>query len=420
MERLKFTLFLSLILMTLSLPAQITIESCQEKAYKNYPLIKQFGLIDQTRNFNLENAAKAYLPQVGLSARATFQSEVTEIPIHLPNLTIEGLTRDQYQVVAEINQTIWDGGVIQSQNKITRASAEAEKQRLEVELYTLKDRVNQLFFGILLISEQLKQNELLLKELQVNFDRIGSYMKNGIANQADQDALQVEILKARQQRSALQTAGRSYREMLSALMKETISGETVLVKPENRLPGETSISYRPELLYFDAQQKMLESQQSVLYAANRPKIGAFLQGGIGKPGLNMLKNEFSPFYIGGIRLSWNFGGLYTLRNNLGKINMSQQTVEVQKETFLFNNSLLSRQQNNEINRIRDLIVNDDEIIRLRSNIKHSAEAKVSNGTLSVSELIREINAENMAVQDKALHEIQLLLSVYNLKNLSNQ
>jgi outer membrane protein TolC len=321
--------------------------------------------------------------------------------------------------VAEISQVIWDGGVIRSQNKLTDASAEVEKQTLEVDLYTLKERVNQLFFGILLINEQLKQNDLLQKELQTAYDRVSAFMKNGVANEADLDVIRVEQLKVKQLRTGLTTSGKSYREMLSAFIKEPVTEETLLVKTDNILPAADPVNKRPELLLFDARRSLLENQRNALFAVNKPKIGAFLQGGYGKPGLNMLKNEFSPFYIGGIRLSWNFGGYYTLKNNLLKIDINQQSVDAQRETFLFNNNLVSLQQKNEISRVHEIITQDDEIIRLRTNIKHSAEAKVANGTLSVSDLVREINAENLAMQEKSIHEIQLMLLISNLKNTLN-
>jgi outer membrane protein TolC len=419
MNKLNLLTVVLLMMFSISGRAQLTIESCQQKARDNYPLIKQFGLIEQTRNFNLENAAKGYLPQISISGKVTYQSDVTKIPISIPGQQIDGLTRDQYQAVAEISQVIWDGGVIRTQNKLTDAAAEVEKQALEVDLYALKERVNQLFFGILLIHEQLKQNELLQKELQTTFERVSAFMKNGAANEADLDIIRVEQLKVKQLRIGLTASGKSYGEVLSALIKEPVSEETILVKTGNILPGSEPVNLRPELLLFDARRNLLENQRNALFAANKPRLGAFMQGGYGKPGLNMLKNEFSPFYIGGIRFSWNFGGYYTLKNNLAKIGINQQSVDAQRETFLFNNNLVSTQQKNEVSRANEIIARDVEIIRLRTNIKHSAEAKVANGTLSVSDLIREINAENLAMQEKSIHEIQLMLLISNLKNTLN-
>ncbi len=400
--------------------AQITLEHCQEKARANYPLIKRAALIDQTSAYNLENAAKAYLPQVSFTARATYQSEVTEIPIKLPNLSIEGLTKDQYQAVAEVNQVIWDGGVIKAQQQVTKANAGAEKQKLETDLYALRERVNQVFFGILLMDEQLKQNELLQSELQVNLDRVTAYMNNGVANQADVDAIKVEQFNAGQRRTELTSARKAYRDLLSAFTGEEIGDNDSFIKPVLSAPVDLTLKNRPEIGMFEAQSQLFASQSSLINSKNMPRIGAFVQGGYGKPGLNMLKNEFSPYAIGGIRFSWSFGGFYTKKNDLQLIEINKSNVAVQKETFLFNTGLQARQQYDEAEKYRNLIANDDEIISLRTSIRKSAEAKVANGTLSVSDLVREINAESIARQNKALHEMQYLISVYNLKNTTNQ
>ena len=208
--------------------------------------------------------------------------------------------------------------------------------------------------------------------------------------------------------------------MLSALTGLDITDRTELTKPDLSLAvlKETS-NHRPELRLFEAQNNLYESQKSLLDAGNRPRIGAFVQGGYGQPGLNMFTTGFSPFYIGGIRFSWNISGLYSQKNNLNKIDISKKTVDIQKETFEFNNNIVTRQQQTEIEKLQSTLANDDEIIRLRRNIKKAATSKMENGTASVSDLIRELNAENQAIQLKSLHEIQLLMNVYQLKNNIN-
>ena len=401
----------------------LTIETCQEKAKANYPLVKQYDLIEQTAQYNISNANKSYLPQLSLSARATYQSDVTQIPVALGaklGIVIPSMSKDQYQAVVEANQLIWDGGVVSAQKKITNAGTEVEKKKLELDLFSLNERVNQLYFGIFLLNEQLKQNAILQNELQTNFNRIEVFKQNGVANQTDLDALKVEQLNADQRETEIKTTRKSYCLVLSAMTSLKIDENTTLAKPEINLTGLTdTVVRRPELALFDAQNKMYESQKTLLNAGNLPRLGAFVQGGVGKPALNMFNNGFSPFYIGGLRLSWNFSGFYSQKNNLNKIDISKKIVDIQKETFLFNTDLITKQQKAEIEKLQSAINNDDEIIRLRGNIKKSASAKVDNGTLTVTDLIREINAENIAIQTKSLHEIQLYMAVYQLKNTTN-
>ena len=406
----------------------LTLDSCRQKAHANYPLLKQYGLIEKTADYNLSNANKAYLPQLNFAVKATYQSDVTEIPASLGQaisqltgkpFSFPSLSKDQYQAVLEVNQLIWDGGLTSAQKKGIKASTEAEKQKLEVDLYALNDRINNLYFGIMLINEQLKQNNTLQDELSVNNSKIEALKQNGVAQQSDVDAIKVEQINARQHETDLKTMRQSYLQMLSAFTGLEITETTKLEKPT--LP-ETVISVenkRPELMLFDSQNKMLDSQRDAVYAANLPKVGLFVQGGYGRPGLNMFTSEFSTFYIGGVRLSWNLSGFYTQKNNLNKIDVSKKNVEVQKETFLFNNNLISKQQQNDIEKLKLTLKNDDEIIGLRNNIKKSAEAKVTNGTLTITDLLREINAENISRQARALHEIQLYMAVYQLKNNIN-
>lgn len=416
---------------SLSLNAQsLTIETCQEKAKANYPLVKQYGLIEQTAQYNISNANKGYLPQLTLSAKATYQSAVTEIPSSLGDVlskltgkpfSFPSLAKDQYQAVLEASQLIWDGGVISSQKKITNAGTLVEKQKLEVDLYALNDRVNQLFFGILLLDQQLNQNTILKNDLTVNYNKVSALIKNGIAYQADLDAISVEQINANQRESDIKNSIKTYSIMLSALTGLSITDQTVLTKPEIDLSVlKEDTNHRPELGLFDAQNKLYESQKSLLTASNLPKIGAFVQGGYGQPGLNMFTTGFSPFYIGGIRFSWNISGLYSQKNNMNKLDLSKKTVDVQKETFLFNNNLITKQEQNDIEKLQLTLTNDEEIIRLRENIKKSTSSKLDNGTATVNDLVRDTDAENQARQLKSFHEIQLLMTIYQIKsNINN-
>jgi outer membrane protein TolC len=407
----------------------ISIDTCYQMAKDNYPKIKQFGLIEQSEKFNLSNANKAYLPQFSLNAQATYQSDVTEIPPDFldklgqmigQNLAIPSVNRDQYKVVAELSQVVWDGGVTYSQKDNIKASSEVEKQSLEVDLYAIRDRVNQLFFGILLLNEQMIQLDILQDELQTNYDKVQAFIQNGIANQTDADMIKVEQLKTKQRKAELSAAQMSYKRMLSAMTGNSIVLTGTLQKPDDLMfHSDNTSNNRPELKLFEAQTHLLGSQESLLKSSNLPKVGLFAQGGYGNPGLNMFEPGFTPFYIVGARLSWNFGGLYTQKNNLNKIAVGKQQVEIQKETFLFNVNLKVLQQKTEIEKIKEQINSDNEIVTLRTGIKKSVEKRLENGTSTVTDLVREMNAESAAIAEKSLHEIQLLMAIYNLKNSTN-
>ncbi|WP_165042305.1 TolC family protein [Dysgonomonas sp. ZJ709] len=397
----------------------LTLEMCHQKSKENYPLIKRYELIEKSKNYNLENASKGYLPQVSLSAKASYQSEVTAVPISVPGVDIPRISKDQYLATLDVTQTIWDGGVIRSKKEVTKTSAQADQKQLDVDMYAINDRVNQLYFGVLLLDEKLKQNSLLQEELQRNYNLITSYIQNGVANQSDLDEIKIEQLKAIQNQGQLQLSRKSYMNMLAILLGESFGEGTALQKPSSNdllIPSQIK---RPELELFDTQLNNLESQKKMIKTTYMPKLGLFVTGGYGRPGLNMLEDEFSPYYIGGIRLSWNFGSLYTQKNDRRLIEISQNNVLAQRETFLFNTNIETTQENNEIKKNRDLLKYDDEIILLRSNVKKATEVKVANGISTITDLLRDVNAEDMAKQDRIQHETELLLSIYNLKFTTN-
>lgn len=405
----------------------ISLDSCRVRAKNNYPLVKQYGLIEKTLDYNLSTVSKAWFPQVNLGIKATYQSDVTEIPAELGNaissitgrpFNMSSLSKDQYQAVVEVNQLIWDGGVISSQKRTMEAAAEIEKQKTEVDLYALNERIHQLYFGILLLKEQIVLQELLLSELTANHHKVKSLVDNGVALPADADAVKVEMIQTKQRIYDLYSMQKNYCMVLSAFTGLKITDKTSLEKPVAAEPIDKN-NYRPELSLFAAQQMMLTNQEKALHASNLPKISAFVQGGYGRPGLNMFTTDFSPFYIGGIRLSWNLSNFYSLKSNLGKIELNRQQIDVMKETFQFNNALEKNQYQIEINKLKENLTGDEEIISLRNNIKLTAEARLSNGTITVTDLLREINAEHIALQQKALHEIQLLMAIYQLKTNAN-
>ena len=424
MKSKGITLFLSMFLAcAFSIKAQtLSIEDCQRMARENYPAIARYNVIENVKNFNLENANTAYFPQLSLNAKATWQSDVTKIDLELPQnfppLAIPVPDKDQYQVSAQLNQLIWDGGKVAAQKENIAANAEVEKQKLETEIYSLQERVNNVFFGALLLKEQLQQQATLEKELQRNYEKVQSYVTNGVANDADLSAVKVEQLKAGQQRIQMESGLDSYLRILSVLIGQQVDNETVLEKPAVDLLLSNSIN-RPEIKLFEAQENLLNSQKSALNARNMPVIGAFAQGGYGKPALNMFENKFNPYFIGGVSLSWNFGSLYTFKNEKKSIEQQKIAIDFQRETFLYNLNMQLPQQQNEIEKYRRTMLDDNEIISLRTQIKNAAEAKVENGTMTVSDLLQEINALEIARQAKSLHEIQYLMSIYTLKNITN-
>lgn len=423
--QLKFKLWITAIfLLSLTvLNAQknnlLSIEQCYQLAEQNYPLIKQYALLEQSRNYNLTNASRAWLPQIALNAKATYQSDVVKIPIDfsqlpLPGLEIPELNRDQYSVTLDIVQTVWDGGATKARSEQIKVQSQVESEQINVSIYAVKERINQLFFGILMSDALLDQNRTFQDELGQNYIRVQSLIGGGLANQSDLDVVRVEQLKAKQFETQISYNRKAYLAMLSAFIGETLDADVVLQTPliQHTFRSE---NMRPELSLFDSKLRFFETQNRMIKADLMPKLGFFLTGGYGNPGLNMLKEGFTSYYIGGLRMSWNISSFYTYKNRLSDINTQQSNLAVQRETFLFNTNLQSTSKQQEIDKYHDLLANDDEIIALRLAVKRATEIKVNNGTANISDLIRDTNAETLAKQDKVLHELELLQSIYNLK-----
>lgn len=394
----------------------LTIREAYQLARKNYPMIRQQGLIEKTRDYSVSNAAKGYLPQLTVQGQATYQSAVTEfkLPGSIPGVEFPSISKDQYKVYGEVNQTIYDGGNVRTQVRSHEANAQMETQKLEVELYKLNDRVNQLFFGVLMLEEQLRQNELLKKDINLGIKKVQALIANGTAFKSNANTLRAELLKADQRTIDLNAGRNAYLEMLGLLTRHPL-GDSVLLEKPTELAVASDIS-RPELKLYDAQNRSLDVQSQLLDVRNRPKLNFFFQGGYGRPALNILNNGFDPYYITGLRLNWSLSGLYTIRKDRDLIRNSRDAIQLQKETFLFNTNLAARQQNAELDRFRQLLLTDDEIIALRESIKTTSAAQLENGVINTNDFLREVNAEDQARLNKILHGIQLLMAQYSLDN----
>ena len=392
-------------------PLQLTLADCYNQAEQNYPLIKQRELIAKTSEYNVDNIQKSYLPQLSFTGQATYQSTVTQIPIKVPGVNIPALSKDQYKAYGEINQVLYTGGELEQQKQLQKTSEAINRQQLEAELYQLKGRINQLFFGVLLLDEQIKQNDLLIKDLQLGLNKAEASIKNGTAFKSTGDVIKADILKNKQRTIELQASRKAYMDMLGLFTGTNTTAETVLVKPQPITVSEQI--NRPELLVYYEQAKNLDVQNKLLTSKTLPRLGLFLQGGVGRPGLDMLSNGLDAYYIGGIRLTWSPSIFYTLKKSRALIDINRKTLDVQKETFLFNTNLTVKQQDAEIGKYQQLLASDDEIIDLRNKIKTTAMAQLENGVINGNDFLSQVNAEDEARQNKILHETQLLMSQYN-------
>ena len=410
----------------LSSYSQITIEYCQSKAKSNYPTFANTSLFEKRSAYSLSNATRTYLPQINFNAKATYQSDVTKIDITLPPplsadfIDFPQMSKEQYQATLELSQIIWDGGYTYNKRKEIKAELESQKANLEVELYSLRERIANLYFGILSIKEQKALTLLMQKELERNVNQVKALNETGLANESDLDLLSVEKLNIEQRLLEIELLEKSYIKMLSLMMGVELSVETKFVEPNLKSSKLSSANLRPELQAMDSQIKLLDAKKKMINVGSMPQIAAFAQGGYGKPALNMFNQDPDFFSIVGLRLNWNIGSFYTKSNNSHQIEINKQLLESNRNAFLFNTNLQIEGQLTEIERLEKLLESDKQIIVLREKIKETSKYKMENGVMSVSDYIKEVNATDLSKQNEILHRIQLLMSIYKQNNLTNQ
>ena len=396
-------------------PGTLRLTDAYELARQHYPVIRQQALLTKSAALQLDNLQKNWWPQLSVSAQGSYQSDVTQVKIPLPGITIDPLSRDQYRVMAELNQLLYDGGATHEQQAIQRQSEKLEQQQLEVELYTLRERINQLFLGILWLDEQAKLVALVDTDLQTGLRKVEALVNNGVAFRSNQLLLQAEILKNEQRAIELRATRKGLLEVLGLLINQPLTEASRLQMPDadDAIPAEAQ--RRPELEFFNRQQQLLRLQQRLTGSKIRPRAGLFFQGGYGRPGLNMLKNEFSLYYTTGLRLTWQLSNFYTHRNEKEQLNLQQQLITQRASTFELNTRAALLQQQAEVEKQRRLAATDTAIIRLRQQVKEAARAQLENGVISASDYLREVNAEDLARQNLLSHRLQLLQASISVK-----
>ena len=398
-----------------------SLEECQQAAEENYPLIRQYGLIEKTTELTVDNIQKGWLPQVSAAAQATYQSDVPSWPDQMETMMngmgihMKGLKKDQYRVGIDVSQTIYDGGAISSRKTIAREQGNVEAAQTEVSIYNVRKRVNEMYFALLLLDEQIKLNSDLQALLSGNERKLASMVKGGTAAESDWQNVKAERLNVVQQATGLASQKQMLQRMLSTFCGMEVKEVQKPLMYATMTQEQKGV--RPELKALDAQINLLNAQEKALDAALKPKFGVFAQGYYGYPGMNMfedmMRHNWSLNGLIGARLTWNIGALYTRKNDKERINDQRSMINVQREVFLFNNNMEQIQQNENIERYQKLMKDDEEIIKLRSAVRKAAESKLAHGIIDVNDLVREINAENAARVQQSIHEIEMLKEVYD-------
>jgi outer membrane protein TolC len=394
----------------------LSIDSCYALAAKNYPLIKQYELIEKTKEYTLSNANKAYLPQLSITAIEGYI--FGELPSFGPSGGEAASSDFKFIGIAQLNQTIWDGGATKTEKKIITASSDAEKASLDVTMYDLHARVNQLYFGILLVDEQLIQLEVQNSILNNNVNRIKQLSDNGLAYKTDLEEIKVELLKLDQHKTELKYVRSGYITILSLLIGAKITEPITLQKPalNNSLPHFQIV--RPELSLYKSQRSLVNARSDMQRVSLMPKIGLLGAGVMLAPGIGSGNNSATSIGVAGLSASWSIGGFYKRKNDRQLTLQSLNKINLQEETFLFNTKLQTTQTSSNIEKQKAILEGDDEIVSLRNSIRESYQLKYNTGAGSLMDLLNATEKESEARAQKALHEMQLLITIYEQKTIT--
>lgn len=394
--------------------SQLNLDSCYVMAKRNYPLTKQFGLIEKSKEYSISNANKAYLPQISLTAIGGYLDG-------LPSISVPGSdepSKTQFIGIAQLNQTIWDGGATRAQKNVIKANAKVDKATVEMNLQTLRERLNQIYFGILVIDEQVKHLDILTQTLQRNLNKIQLTKDNGYAFQSDVDEVKAEVLNIEQKKIEFRYARKGYVDMLSYLIGQPLGENVQLAKPAGSESYTAFTNNRAELKYYSNQRSLIEARSSFNTVGNMPKLSLMGVGMMMQPGVSFGPTTFDHLTLVGVSASWNTGNLYKTSNNKQLDKIQSEVISNQQETFEFNNTLQLKQATAEIEKQQAVLSKDTEIVTLKENITKSYQLKYDNGVASMNDLLTSLNRESEAKNNQALHTIQLLLSIYNYKTIS--
>jgi len=406
---------LIILLLTLQVFSQekLSLEACYTLVNKNYPLAKQQTLLQKQNDLDLAIIKTKKLPQLNFDAQATYQSDVTSIPIVIPGSSIEPPNKDQYKATASINQLIYDGGLIDASSEVKKAGLKTQQKQLEVTLYQLKQQVNQLYFSILLLQE--KKELLIAKEtqLQTTLNEVKAGVKFGMLLPSSDSVLEAELLKIEQQFTEIEFNKTSLLKTLSDLIGQDISTNVQLENSEISINFEPAIK-RPELALFQLQKEQIEASEELIVKKNAPKLVGFATGGYGNPGLNALDNSFQTFYMAGLKVNWNIFDWNASKKERKSLQVNKEIIDNQQEIFTLNTSIELHQQQAEIDKIAAIIETDKAIIELRKNVLKSSNSQLKNGVITASAYITELTNLYEAENNLSTHKIQLQLAKITL------
>lgn len=403
-------------------PDTLELLKCHELAVNSFPIAERTDLLTAASEIRQKRLNANYLPQVQINGQLSYQSDVTKVDVVVPSFYIPPPidmevspapletpfpAKDQYKFTMDVYQVIYDGGITGKQKKIDLTSYDLEKQQVEVELHMLKENVNQVFFNIIIIQENEKLLEVLIKELQNKLKDVQAAVNNGIALSSDADVLHAEIIRVEQQLDESRIQKESFIRILGELISQDLPPQIVLNLPEDQVNTAAYEPQRPELQMYEMQRLMLDESKDLITSTWMPKLSGFGQLGYGNPGLNFLEDKWTPYYIVGARLKWQVWNWNQNKKDKQILGLRQDIVDKNQETFDKNLHIEVEQHLGDMRKYEQLILKDRQVITLRQNIARTASSQLDNGVITSSDYVSRLNEEAQAMLNLEIHRVKL-------------
>ena len=405
-------LWLSLLLSTQAAAQQqaITLDDCLAAAMKNHPLAGQNEIYLQTNNLQQRNIDNGKLPQLNVNGQATYQNEVIELPYKIPGIQSPEIPKAQYKLSLDANQLIYGGGSITAQGIIEDYSRQINQLNNEAELYKLRERINQLYFNILLSDLNTEVINNSITDLKSRLVKVKVSVREGVMLVSAENVLQAEILKAGQRLLEVKTQKKALISTMEILTGLSINENTKFVEPFQQVDLTVYTNLRPEFGVFGLMQQKLEATKKLTISKDMPRVYGFGTAGYGNPGYNIFKEGSAFFYTVGAKVTWNFWNWNQTSREKQIIDLNTKIIENQKNAYDQANRSQVQQYLADVLKAEELLKSDDEIIDLRNSITLSAASQLENGTITATDYVTEQLAEEQALITRNLHKMQLLQS----------
>ncbi len=400
---------------------ELSLDSCQSMARRNHPLLRQAGIIDQISELRKQNIQVLNLPQFDLNARASWQSDVTKFALNAPGIAgPEPLSKDQYKAYVDIRQKLFDGGIAKKRGELEEAERLVSKQQNETELYKIKETVNTLYFNALIIQENLRIVDWKKETLDERIKTVSSAVNNGVSLPNELDQLRAENLLTDQQKTELKST-----QLTTLALLEIVTGSTITIQTTFSKPTLTTISInndlkRPEITLFTLQKSKLDKSEAVLTNSRKPYVYAFGQAGYGRPGLNMLDNNFADWYMVGAGLSWNIWDWHKTSRERSTMKLQKDIIETNLDYFNRSIKMSLAQEENNAQRLKNLINTDEQLVAIKDQITKRSAVALENGAITSADYIRDLNAALQAKANLETRKVQLVQASVNYQTIRGE